>query len=521
MEAAAPAAPAAEAGATDVPLRRLVGFFAVGLVCGACAAVGVVGGSAPRAFGFEAFGAQRRSLLAAGDACDAASEGGDFGSAGWGALKRVDRLEALQHVNGDIPAAIQTGPKRAWLLGHGPSGDDGVDAGLVPSTCEELDVVVAQSAAERCLVLSAAATTAVPHHVTRWERSNTHATGWATVSRIRESKQRMPGEVTRRRARTLAVRLFSKLDDVRERLAPVLAAAAAHTPAGYAATMGAESRGAVFLMCINWGNLDLLINFLRSACARSIDVRNLVVFAADAKVEAALRAIGVHVFSHPALGQFDANAARSYGDHTFVEMMWLKLTCVYLVNDLGYDLLFQDADLYWWRHPWDYFAARPDVDTFWMDDGARTARFAPHFPNTGYYLIRYNKRTAIFAETLVGMYDVVLAWQSHQAVVSQVLAEMHALHALSAQILEKEAFPSGKQLHHNRPLFKSIADGTYEPFCFHMCWTAGKADKLKFLKQENLWYLEKDCELASLSDIDDAALRTCALGDTCPVLQGM
>ena len=330
----------------------------------------------------------------------------------------------------------------------------------------------------------------------------------------------MPGEGTRKRARTLAARLYSRLDDVFSSLEPLLKKAAAHTHPAYKATM-TDSKGAVLVMCVNWGNLDLLMNFLRSACDKKIDVQNLIVFAADPKVEKALRAIGVLVFSHDALGSFTAGAARSYGDHTFVEMMWLKLTCVYLVNDLGYDLLFQDADLYWWRAPWAYFAERPDVDTFWMDDGARTSRFAPHFPNTGYYLLRANARTAVLAETLVGMYDVVLAWQSHQAVVSQVLGEMHALHALTVQILEKEAFPSGKQLHHNRPLFAKIADGSYEPYCFHMCWTAGKADKLKFLKQEKLWYLERHCELDALGGADDARLRKCATGDSCPVLAGM
>ena len=481
-------------------------LFAAGLAFGCAAALGAV------RWRRQTSDARRRLLGAEDVDCVA--------GAGWGGAKSVDRLGALQHVNHDIPAAIQTGPTKAWLLGHG-SWDGHLDATLVPDSCRELDVVVANSAADRCLVVSSAATTAVPHHVTRWERSSTHATGWATISRIRESKQRMPGEVTRKRARTLAVRLLSKLDHVRAALAPVLAAAAAHTPPEYAATMGATSKGAVLLMCINWGNLDLMLNFLRSACHRDIDVRNLVVFAADDKVEAALKAVGVHTFSHAALGQFDANAARSYGDHTFVEMMWLKLTCVYLVNDLGYDLLFQDADLYWWRAPWAYFAERPDVDTFWMDDGARTSRFAPHFPNTGYYLLRANARTAVLAETLVGMYDVVLAWQSHQAVVSQVLGEMHALHALTVQILEKEAFPSGKQLHHNRPLFAKIADGSYEPYCFHMCWTAGKADKLKFLKQEKRWYLERHCELDALGGADDARLRACATGDSCPVLAGM
>ena len=44
-------------------------------------------------------------------------------------------------------------------------------------------------------------------------------------------------------------------------------------------------------------------------------------------------------------------------------MMWLKTTCVYLVNALGYDLLFQDADLFWWKDPWVYFAHRPDIDS--------------------------------------------------------------------------------------------------------------------------------------------------------------
>mmetsp|Transcript_22633 Transcript_22633/g.75072 ORF Transcript_22633/g.75072 Transcript_22633/m.75072 type:complete len:327 (+) Transcript_22633:115-1095(+) len=317
------------------------------------------------------------------------------------------------------------------------------------------------------------------------------------------------------RARELLATLASQIDAVRGELAPILAEAAKHTPAAYARTMGDTSRGAVLVMAINWGNFDLLLNFLRSACDRRVDVRNLVVFAGDDRVYGALKDVGVLTFRHEALGEFGEAAARVYGDRTFSTMMWLKMTSAYLVNDLGYDLLFQDADLYWWRDPWAYFAARPDVETFWMDDGARTSRFAPHFPNTGYYLLRANARTAVLAETLVGMYDVVLAWQSHQAVVSQVLGEMHALHALTVQILEKEAFPSGKQLHHNRPLFAKIADGSYEPYCFHMCWTSGKVDKLKFLKQAKLWLLEPACDLKALADAAPEVRRRCAYGDEC------
>jgi hypothetical protein len=445
---------------------------------------------------------------------------GCFEGAGWNSATRVDRLAALQEVNPDIPASIQTGPTRAWVLGRG-SWESSQSDEVIPSACEEIDVVVAHSGADRCLLLSGAASSAVPHHVTRWERHPSSPTGWSVVSRIRESRQRMPGEGTRKRARTLAARLYSRLDDVFASLEPLLKKAAVHTHPAYKATMGSNTKGAVLIMCVNWGNLDLLMNFLRSACDKQIDIRNLIVFAADPKVEKALKAIGVLVFSHDALGSFTAGAARSYGDHTFVEMMWLKLTCVYLVNALGYDLLFQDADLYWWREPWSFFATRPDIDTFWMDDGARTSRFAPLYPNTGYYLIRHNPRTALLCETLVGMYDVVLAWQSHQAVVSQVLGEFHALHALTVKILDKIEFPSGKQFHHNRALFEKIKRKEFEPYCFHMCWTAGKADKLKFLKQDGLWYLEESCALKNLDADDAASVRRCGVGSgTCAFVGG-
>ena len=69
-------------------------------------------------------------------------------------------------------------------------------------------------------------------------------------------------------------------------------------------------------------------------------------------------------------------------------------------------------------------------------------------------------------------------------------------------------------------MFEKIAKGEYEPYCFHMCWTAGKADKLKFLKQEKLWYLEPDCDLNKLDDAPAARLRQCALGaaGTCAVV---
>ena len=66
-------------------------------------------------------------------------------------------------------------------------------------------------------------------------------------------------------------------------------------------------------------------------------------------------------------------AARRYGDAKFTAMMMAKVICVQLVSMLGYDLLFQDVDIVWYKHPLEYFndPALPahDYDVFFQDDG--------------------------------------------------------------------------------------------------------------------------------------------------------
>jgi hypothetical protein len=59
----------------------------------------------------------------------------------------------------------------------------------------------------------------------------------------------------------------------------------------------------------------------------------------------------VATYRHPALGSFPSQSAHGYGDDVFTSMMWLKVVSVYAVLRTGHDVLFQDADLVWWRDP--------------------------------------------------------------------------------------------------------------------------------------------------------------------------
>ena len=56
-------------------------------------------------------------------------------------------------------------------------------------------------------------------------------------------------------------------------------------------------------------------------------------------------------------------------------MMWIKVLCVYYPIMMGYNTLFQDADVIWLRDPLSEFFHVPeksgDFDVYFMDDGAR------------------------------------------------------------------------------------------------------------------------------------------------------
>jgi hypothetical protein len=63
----------------------------------------------------------------------------------------------------------------------------------------------------------------------------------------------------------------------------------------------------------------------------------------------------VATFRHAALGATEVRlrpgSKQRYGDRAFVDVMWLKILSVYMVNALGHDVLFQDADVVWLKDP--------------------------------------------------------------------------------------------------------------------------------------------------------------------------
>ncbi|KAH8044102.1 nucleotide-diphospho-sugar transferase [Aureococcus anophagefferens] len=281
----------------------------------------------------------------------------------------------------------------------------------------------------------------------------------------------------------------------------------------------AARHDSVVVMATNLGTLDLVANFVCSVASvpeLEPTLASVLVFASDGGTRDAVEKLGIAAFSDPALGDLPSDAAKVYGDRSFVRMMWLKVTSVYLVLSLQHNVLFQDADVVWFRDPLPYFAEIADdqVDTFWMDDGARSSRYTPWYANSGFYFLRANERVVFFMHRLLMSYDVILAVRSHQHALIMLLTDLMAKHGLTAQLLPNTDFPQGQVFHHKKEIMKDFVAGRRKPYVFHMCWTASRVDKLRYLKNIALWFLDPSCpedSWANASRLDGHHDRSCCL----------
>lgn len=278
-----------------------------------------------------------------------------------------------------------------------------------------------------------------------------------------------------------------------------------------------KARKRIIVMVANEGVMDLLLNFMCSAEGAKIDLSNVLVFVGDLKFLTVLENMGAHAIFDPSLGSMPTKAAGNYLDHTFSRMMWFKAISVYLTLLAGYEVLFQDVDLVWFKDPFDYFESL-DYDILFMDDGARTPRYTPFFVNSGFYFIKHNERTLYLFETMTKSSPSEIGQtHSHQSVLIRHIAESHHLFGLKIFVLDNTLFPSGQAYHENKKLIKRIQEKTFQPYVFHMCWTDNRENKVVYFKDIGTWYVNEKEPICSTTArmTQYAMIKGSSLRDRC------
>lgn len=205
--------------------------------------------------------------------------------------------------------------------------------------------------------------------------------------------------------------------------------------------------------------------------------------------------------------------------------MMAKVYCVHLINMLGYDLLFQDVDVVWYQHPLKQFFDKPSAsgnyDIYFQDDGARSNRYAPYSPNSGFYFVRHNDRTEYFFSVFARMGDLILQSGSHQSALNSILCEHASWRGLKVKVFGRDdpvvgqKFPGGFHYHQRREFMRRLVTGKSKPYIFHMSWTKNKDNKRKFFQQMGDWFLKDECVGHSIEEINGEGplMNRCCLAE--------
>ncbi|KAG8081694.1 hypothetical protein GUJ93_ZPchr0019g2671 [Zizania palustris] len=120
-------------------------------------------------------------------------------------------------------------------------------------------------------------------------------------------------------------------------------------------------------------------------------VQHVVVVAMDEGALRRCRAVHPHCYLLlPEVEGLDLSGAKSYMTKDYLDLVWSKLKLQQRILELGYNLLFTDVDLAWFRNPLVHITAAADITTssdFYFGDPDDLG----NFPNTGFI---YFKATA-------------------------------------------------------------------------------------------------------------------------------
>ncbi|CAB9514757.1 Nucleotide-diphospho-sugar transferase [Seminavis robusta] len=266
----------------------------------------------------------------------------------------------------------------------------------------------------------------------------------------------------------------------------------------------------VVVMLANHGQSELLMNFVCNARSRNLDISSVLVFATDQETKDLAEGMGLTVFYDVTnYGKSPKGAARTYGDGAFTAMMFAKVYCVQMVASLGYDVLFQDLDVVWFRSPLEYFHDKNSpshgFDIYFQDDGNRAVFYAPYSANSGFYYVRSNEVTQYFFNSLLMSGDLIYTSHSHQIALIAILSEFASRYGMKVKVLSKDTdeFPGGHAFHapNRKDFLKDMFAGKVKPYIFHMSWTENKDNKKLYYRQIGEWFVHDKCIGATANDI--------------------
>lgn len=141
--------------------------------------------------------------------------------------------------------------------------------------------------------------------------------------------------------------------------------------------------------------LDLFLESFRIGYQTSRLLNHLVIIALDQKAFKSCKRVHTHCFALITEGA-DLSHEAYFMTPDYLKMMWLRIDFLRSVLEMGYNFLFTDADVMWFRDPFPHFYPNADFQIACDHYSGNSTDVESNHPNGGFSFVRSNVRSIEF-----------------------------------------------------------------------------------------------------------------------------
>jgi hypothetical protein len=277
----------------------------------------------------------------------------------------------------------------------------------IPEVCKVLDVAIVPDTPGVCVAVTETYHDVASYHMLHADRQPDGS--FALTANSLEGRE-LPDEKHYAGARALLLQYFDNVEYV--------------SKAVKAAPKYGQNKVTVGVLLEEVDELVLFKNSLESALKAGINKNKFAVFTTNSGVNAGLQGLGVKVIflSNIAYVGRSGNADVGAKFRRFFLQAWLA----FAVANAGIKMMWQSPGTVWLNRPDNIVNIVPIVEVLWSFKGRNDKRAAPFFASFDFFAPSAAERPVHLMHEILLHFDLVLAWESLDAVASYRLSENNA-----------------------------------------------------------------------------------------------
>lgn len=274
----------------------------------------------------------------------------------------------------------------------------------ISDVCKVLDIAVVPDKPGTCVAVTETYHDVASYHMLHADRQ---ADGSFSLSSNFVDGRTLPEEPHYAAARALLLEFFKYGDQVNSAMKEV----------------PRYGKGKVVVACIveDASDVELFLNSFASAKKIGVNKGKFVVFTTNQQVVTDLSSTGIKVVHFPYLQNIGREGDGKVGERRrrYFLQAWIAFACA---NSL-IKVMWQTPATVWFERPDDIANSFPAVETLWAFKGRKDGRAAPFFVTFDFFVAIGVERPVHLLHELILHFDLVMAWDSLDAVTAYRLSE--------------------------------------------------------------------------------------------------